>query len=114
MHDERLTGEPATQGSTTLDRADLFIRNFDTNRVNHVTVRVRDEDRIAFASRYALTPGKTECECDRLPPGEYDLVVEMDNHRRETATCQIGSGHEHTALIEVGNGTVSVTQGLYC
>jgi hypothetical protein len=109
-----LTDAPAKQESTAVASADLFVRNFDTTRTNHLTVRVRDDDGIVFASRYALTPGKTECEVGRLGPGEYDVIVELDSQRRERATCQIGPGPEKTILVEIGNGTVSVTQGLYC
>ncbi|WP_436933886.1 hypothetical protein [Halovenus marina] len=114
MTDGHLTDATARQEPTAVASADLFIRNFDTTRTNHLTVRVRDGDGIVFASRYALTPGKTECEVDRLGPGEYDVIVELDSQRRERATCRIGPGPEKTALVEIGNGTVSVTQGLYC
>jgi hypothetical protein len=114
MIDGHLTDTPARQEPAAVASADLFIRNFDTTRTNHLTVRIRDDDGIVFASRYALTPGKTECEADRLDPGEYDVIVELDSQRRERATCQIGPGPEKTALVEIGNGTVSVTQGLYC
>jgi hypothetical protein len=114
MSDGHLTGEPARHESTDVSSADIFIRNFDTNRTNRLTVRIRDEEGIVFASRYALTPGKTEYEVDRLEPGEYDCIVELDSQRRERATCRIGPHPKHTALVEIGNGTVSITQGLYC
>lgn len=114
MRDARMASEHARRESTAAERTEnIHIRNFDVNRAYDLTVRVRDDGEIVFASRYYLTPGKTEHELDRLRPGEYDVVVELDSHRRETARCAIGSSPDATALVEVGNGTVSVTEGLY-
>lgn len=92
---------------------ELHLRNFDLNREYTLTVRVTDRDGLVFANRYYLAPGKTVSELGRLQPGEYEVRVELDGRRQRTATCEIGETPDETALVEVGNGTVSLTQGLY-
>jgi hypothetical protein len=92
---------------------EVHIRNFDTARSYDLTVEVRDSEGLVFASRYYLTPGKTVSELGELPPGEHEVSVELDGRRKQTVRCDIDETPEGTALIEVGNGTVSVTEGLY-
>lgn len=92
---------------------ELHLRNFDVSREHTLTVRVSDDDGLVFANRYYLTPGKTVSELGRISPGEYEVRVELDGRRQQTATCEIGETPSKTALVEVGNGTVSLTEGLY-
>lgn len=92
---------------------EIHIRNFDFRRAYDLTVEVRDEQGLVFANRYHLTPGRTVSELDRLPPGEYEVTVQLDGRREQTTQCEIDKTPAKTALIEVGNGTVSVTEGLY-
>jgi hypothetical protein len=92
---------------------EIHVRNFDFQRGYDLRVEVRDDRGLAFANRYHLTPGKTVSEIDQLPPGEYEVRVELDGRRQRTIRCEIDGTPDRTALIEVGNGTVSVTEGLY-
>jgi hypothetical protein len=94
-------------------REDIYLRNFDSTRAYNLTVEVRDGDSVKFINRYYLTPGQTVSECGQLPPGAYEVQVVLDGRRQQTVQCDIGTAPERTALIEVGNGTVSVTEGLY-
>jgi hypothetical protein len=92
---------------------EIHIRNFDVRRSYDLTVRIYDSGDLAFASRYHLTPGKTESEAGRLQPGEYEVVVELDGRRQARERCRIDATPDRTALVELGNGTVSITQGHY-
>lgn len=92
---------------------DIHLRNFDVERTYDLTLKVRDGDGLMFANRYHLTPGKTVSELDRLPPGEYIVQATINGHRTELTVCEIGATPEKLALVEVGNGTVSVTEGVY-
>ncbi len=92
---------------------EIHIRNFDTSRSYNLTVEVRNSKGLVFASRYYLTPGKTVSELGQLPPDEYTVSVELDGRRQQTVRCDIDETPGQTALIEIGNGTVSVTEGLY-
>ncbi|WP_267163430.1 hypothetical protein [Halovenus salina] len=92
---------------------EIHIRNFDLNQAYDLTIEVRDSRGLVFANRYYLTPGKIVSELGQLPAGEYEVQVELDGRRQQTTLCEIDETPERTALIEVGNGTVSATEGLY-
>lgn len=92
---------------------EIHIRNFDDNQSYDLTLSVYMDGESVLTSTYQITPGRRISEIYRLPAGVYDVEVQLDAHQVETARCEIGSTPERTALIEVGNGTVSVTQGLY-
>jgi hypothetical protein len=92
---------------------EIHIRNFDDNQTYDLTLSVHMDGESVLTSTYQLTPGRRISEIYRLPAGVYDVEVRLDGDQIETARCEIGSVPERTALIEVGNGTVSVTQGLY-
>lgn len=111
---QRATGtDPDPRIASTPRSEELHVRNFDVSRAYDLTVRIYGGQKLAFASRYHLTPGKTESETDRLRPGEYEVVAELDGRRQERARCRIGGTPDRTALVELGNGTVSITQGHY-
>jgi hypothetical protein len=92
---------------------EIHIRNFDVQRANNLTIEVRDTRGLVFANRYHLMPGESVSESDRLPAGTYEIHVQLNGQRRQTVKCDIDNTLEKTALVEVGNGTASVTQGLY-
>ena len=92
---------------------ELHIRNFDIRRSYDLTVRFERDGHVVFCEQYYLTPGKTVTEIDRIWPGEYEVVVELDGRRREAAICRVGPAPDDTTLVEVGNGTVSITEGHY-
>jgi hypothetical protein len=41
------------------------------------------------------------------------VVTTLDNCYQQETRCQIGIGPEETALIEIGNGILSLTDGRY-
>jgi len=112
-HESSLVNRAETEHSVARRSEEIHIRNFDVNQAYDLTITVRDSQGLVFANRYYLTPGKTVSELDRLPAGEYEVQVELDSCRQRTALCEIDETPARTALIEVGNGTVSVTEGLY-
>jgi hypothetical protein len=48
----------------------------------------------------------------RLDRAVYRVDVEVDRETTVEAECLIGSGPNETALVEVGNGLLSVTEGV--
>lgn len=99
--------------STDRRSEELYIRNFDVERTYNLTVTVKDSDGIVFTNRYHVKPGVTVSELNRLVPGEYLVQVELDGQQQAEIPCSIDESPDHTAVIEVGNGIVSVTEGLY-
>lgn len=110
--DHSVTDAQSTS-STNRRSEEIHIRNFDVERTYDLTVTVQDGDGIVFANRYHLKPGTTVSELDRLAAGEYVVQVKLDGRQQAVAECIVNETPEKTALIEVGNGIVSVTEGLY-
>ena len=103
---------PATDGQTARSE-DLHVRSYAHEWAYDVTVKIATPDGdVVFDTDYYLQPGDAESELDALPPGEYEIQATLDNETHETAQCHIGPSPHRTAVIEVGNGVLSVTEGL--
>lgn len=111
---EREQPQGHTEGEqVSSHREDIHIRNFDIDREYNLTVEIRDSDGIVFANRYHLPAGTVETESGRVPAGSYHVTATLNDHRQTMARCEIDDTAAHTALIEIGNGTVSITTGRY-
>lgn len=92
----------------------LLIRSYDHQSAYDVEVELIDEDGLAlFRESHYLLPGHTHSVTDGIPPGEYRAIVTLDNELERDARCRIGPSPEHGLVIEVGNGALSLTEGLY-
>lgn len=121
QHEAASTSRPRGRGRTDAaaitDRAplteDLLVRSYDHRRAYDVDVEIRHEDgSLAFHERYYLQPGATVSVTDRLPGGCYQVRVTLDNRQERVLLSRIDDAPEHTAVVEVGNGAVSLTDGL--
>lgn len=92
---------------------DIHIRNFDVKHAYDLRLELSIGEDVVFTDRYYLLPGATRSETNQLPSNEYTVVAILDGHRCDSTRCRIDSHPSQTALIEVGNGTVSITEGLY-
>jgi len=93
---------------------DILIRNYDHQRgydLNLVILTQAGET--VFQNRYYLQPGETVSECDILPSADYEIAVTLDNTQEASRHYRIDSSVDHTAVIEIGNGALSLTEGLY-
>ena len=98
----------------TTQSEDLLIRNYDVDDPHQIKLVVQDEDgQQVFENTYVLQPGETESECDVLRSGTYTVTVRCDGRQQEQLELDIGQQLEKTAVIELGNGIVSITQGLF-
>ncbi|MDZ7849792.1 MAG: hypothetical protein U5K70_02905 [Halodesulfurarchaeum sp.] len=123
MHRERATdqNQRSDKGSKTemgtqseLPRSEeLHIRSYDHQWSYDLDVELVGSDgETVFQERYYLLPGNTESEVGIVPSGHYELDVILDNGNEETLACQIGSTLEQTAVIEVGNGALALSEGV--
>ena len=95
--------------SSFVNEESLILRNYDSEEAYEVTVALTDAaDDTAFRETYTLGPAMTLRIGLRLQRAIYDVSVSVDDTRRDTAECLIGSGPEESAVIEVGNGQASV------
>lgn len=89
--------------------SEVVIRNHDHNRSYTVTVDVERLD--APAETHDIGPGTVRC----LSVGPHSAVqveARIATGASDTAQCELGSQPDETALIEVGNGLISVTNGV--
>ncbi|MFT4880237.1 MAG: hypothetical protein ACI9CA_000753 [Natronomonas sp.] len=115
MHSNQYERPPAGRQSTgSVDTEDVYLRNYDPFCEHDLTVTVTDgSGGPVFRRRYYFQPGEVRSERDLFEPGVYEVTVELDGCRRETATCRVGPEPGRAVHVELGNGAVSVTEGLY-
>ena len=106
--DDSLAGPPRVTPTE-----DVHVRNYDVQRSYRIRVTVTDGSETVFARRYTLGPGQSTSEFDIVGAGTYDVAVALESRESERARCRLSDAPDDTALVEVGNGIVSVSQGLY-
>jgi|APHM01.1.fsa_nt_gi hypothetical protein len=90
----------------------LVLRNYH-NDTHVLTVRFRDaDDETVFHRRYPLTGGVAVSVAARLERGVYRITARLDDGPTATSDCLVGSGPDETALVEIGNGIMSVAEGV--
>ncbi len=111
---------PSPSPSAPADRSDrvrsenVFCRNYDLYRRYTLAVTVRDgEDDARFEPAFVLRPGQAESVCGVLPAGTYGVTVAFEESRRKTRSLRVSPDPDHTIHVEVGNGVLSLTEGLY-
>lgn len=92
---------------------DLHVRSYAHQVGYDIAIEVVDGDgSVAFREQYYLQPGATKSEVDAVIDGEYEVRAVLDGDRETTRRCRIGSDPAETAVVEVGNGILSLTEGL--
>jgi hypothetical protein len=108
--------EPGAEPPVATDES-LVVRNYHHQTVE-ITVQLLGPDGdVAFDRTYELGPGDVASTPTRLQRGVYRVVARLDDDAlgtdgRDTADCLVGSDPTETALVEAGNGVVSVTEGV--
>jgi hypothetical protein len=91
----------------------VFLRSFDHRRGYDLEVELRRPDgEPVLDRRYYLPPGGTASELDLDVDGRYAVRVTMDNGVSRERECRVGPAPADTLVVEVGNGALSLTQGL--
>lgn len=103
----------ATRRPAVADAEDVLIRNYDFQWGYDVDVAVTGADgETVHEERYYLQPGGTRSEFDVFEPGDYEVRVTIDNRRETAARVRVDDATDGV-LVELGNGAVSVHDGLY-
>lgn len=90
----------------------VHVRNYDHTSRHSAVVTLEDpESGDVVVDRHALAPGQAATTEARLEPGEYVLDISVDGIDRKRRTCSLGPAPADTAVVEIGNGAVSVTTG---
>lgn len=98
----------------TLNSEDVHVRSYAHRETYDLRIDVLDPDGdVALSESYALEPGAVKSEINALPAGAYEVRAILDGDRRETRYCRVDDSPAGTIVIEVGNGVLSLTEGLY-
>jgi len=92
---------------------DILIRNYDYQRGYDLHLVITHAGETVFQKRYYVQPSDTVSECDLLPSADYGVTVTLDNTQEASGHHRIDPSPDHTAVIEIGNGALSLTEGLY-
>jgi hypothetical protein len=107
----RVAARRAADERPTATVEDLHLRNYDAHRTYEPTLVVLTPDGEVVARRsYRIPPGQCRSERDLVAPGTYVVRVRLDDHDDRVA-CRIGGDPGATALVELGNGVVTVSPG---
>ena len=114
-HQSTAAASPALDDRAEPVRSEnVFCRNYDLSRRYAVDLTVVDGDgTVRYSDRVALRPGQVESVAGVLPAGNYYVTVDFERRRRKTRSICVSPDPDHTVHVEVGNGVVSLTEGLY-
>jgi hypothetical protein len=104
--------DPPARAEQTVDSRSLRVRNYDGDAAHELCVRFVDASgEVVFRRVVTVAPMETVTVRTRLERAVYRVEARLDGDDADSAECLIGSGLDETALIETGNGTVSVVEG---
>jgi hypothetical protein len=90
----------------------LVLRNYDGQTTHDVRVTFLDaHDDVALQREYTVAPLGVTSVARRLERGVYRVTATVDGEHVARADCLVGSGPHETAIVEVGNGVVSLSEG---
>jgi hypothetical protein len=100
-------------GPNAIDQFEaVHVRNYDHADGHSIHVTVTDAvGRVRLTSRCYLAPGQSRRMATAIEPGEYRLAVRVDGVARTMTECRLGEPPARTAVVELGNSIVSVSQG---
>jgi len=92
----------------------VTIRNYDATEAHTLAVTVTDpHDEVVVDRSVTVEPANTLSLQLPLERAVYQVGVTLDYGISDSIECLIGSNLEECAVIECGNGIISVTAGYY-
>ena len=114
-----VVAEPEASDISLIDSDDerqsgkLVLRSYDHQRSYDIEVTITDQGGTqVFQDRFVLFPGATESVSDLIPSGTFSITVSANAAQERTLETRLDSSPERTAVVEVGNGILSLTAGL--
>lgn len=110
--DDRAPESTDAERRLDLDVEAVRVRNYDHREGHsvHVTLEGRDVDS-RLSERSYLAPGQSTRVSGAIEPGQYQLQIRVDGVERRRADLELDEMPGGTAVVELGNGVVSVTRG---
>ena len=121
MPARRSTSETAPAASSTetpasrvVDNEGLVLRNYDSDDGHRVLVRFIDSNGSpAFDRTVSVAPRETVSVDTGLDRAVYRVEARLENGATTSAACLVGGSPGECAMVETGNGRVSVVEGVY-
>jgi hypothetical protein len=111
--------DAARRGGRARDRPDarsseIVLRNHDPDRSYAVTVELTPPGRpgATTAETYGLAAGEIRCLSTVAPRGRTRVRGRIATGATDATDATLGEEPRRTALVETGNGIVTVTHGL--
>lgn len=92
-------------------RPGLVVWNHEPRTAVDIAVRFHDDGAVVFHRTLTVPPAEVVPVRPQLERGEYRVEVQTDDLATASSTCHIGEGVLERALVEIGNGTISVVEG---
>lgn len=103
-----------TAGARVVDDESLVLRNYDSDDGHQVAVRFIDgQDSLAFDRTVSVGPRETVSIDTGLDRAVYRVEARLENGATAGAECLVGRDPSECAMVETGNGRVSVVEGVY-
>ncbi|WP_247006166.1 hypothetical protein [Halorientalis litorea] len=104
---------PSTAEQPAVSDESVVVRNYDSADAHEVTVRLLDaDDEVVFSQTNVVPPQAVVSIFEPLDRGVYCVEAQLTDAELDSAECLVGSGPDETALVELGNGIVSVVDGI--
>lgn len=91
-------------------REQLHLRNHDIIEGYDLDIRLEDDQQCAIERHLYLQPGADRGLGELVSPGNWQVTVSLDANTEMRSWCSLGPANGHTAVIECGNGVVTVRQ----
>lgn len=106
-------GDSIRRHQPTVDDEDLHLRNYDRRSGYDVELEflAPNEEPVA-ERRYYLQPSHIGSSVNVVPESTSLVRGTLDNSRQRTSQCRVRGGASSTVIVEVGNGVLTLSEGL--
>ncbi|ERG91532.1 MAG: hypothetical protein J07HQW1_01566 [Haloquadratum walsbyi J07HQW1] len=95
------------------DEQTLVIRNYDASEIHTIHVQVHDTGGKCVLERtLQVNPSRAVTMNMCCDAATYTITAQIETGSVDMTECRIGTSMDKTALIETGNGSVRVADGL--
>jgi hypothetical protein len=90
----------------------LTLRNYDDDRAHEIQIRfIHHNGDVVLARTVSVPPRETVSIHPRVERAMYRVTARLENGETATADCLLGSDPSECAMVETGNGLLSVVDG---
>lgn len=110
--DQEVPKTPLTDPEEERQSGKLVLRSYDHQRGYDIEVTITDQGGThVFQEQFALFPEETESISDPIPSGTFTITASSKAAQQRTLETRLDSSPDQTAVVEVGNGILSLTAG---